>query len=491
MVYSPIVKQLSPKEIYQRMKEWRNLKKLHAAARERVKLLEESVKDQEQMIEILEKQNHTQDRLIQTLQLRVEELERMLFGKKRKKKDENEEDDANTQPPKQPARRSSTSYHRRIPAEDEITAEVPHPIGNCPDCGNPLVRKKKALFYEEDIILPSTTTKLKEVIQHTVEKGFCTTCRKWRTAVPLPPALVTLGRNIKLYICYLSILIRLSYEQIRTLLTTTYHIHISDGEISNILEQEAIRMRPEYEALAERIRQQKAAHYDETSWHVQDEEQGGFAWVMIGTETNDAVFSCGQSRGKGNAESLKGDSKHIGVSDDYGVYRNLFTRHQLCWAHPQRKLRDLADTDTLSEEIRAHCRETYQQFAALYQELRNILVQPFDEARRKEAHAAFLQKLQTIIIPHPADPKKLKTIKESLRKNKEAYLTCLLYENIPPDNNKAERALRHLVLKRKTSFGSKTQRGAETFSVLASVLLSLWWRKPINFFQEYTALRGE
>ncbi|MBI3420718.1 MAG: transposase, partial [Candidatus Sungbacteria bacterium] len=101
-----------------------------------------------------------------------------------------------------------------------------------------------------------------------------------------------------------------------------------------------------------------------------------------------------------------------------------------------------------------------------------------------------ITRLQTITLPHPNDPQKLKTIKESLRKNTDAYVTCLTHEGIPADNNKAERALRHLVLKRKISFGSRTQKGTDTLSALASVLLSLWWRKPQNFFGEYLGLRG-
>jgi Transposase IS66 family len=99
-------------------------------------------------------------------------------------------------------------------------------------------------------------------------------------------------------------------------------------------------------------------------------------------------------------------------------------------------------------------------------------------------------RLDQIAMPNTNDPKKLATLKESLRKNRESYFTCLLHDGIPPDNNKAERSLRHLVLKRKISFGSKTEEGAKTMSVLASVLLSLFWSKPKDFFGEYVRVRG-
>ena len=56
-----------------------------------------------------------------------------------------------------------------------------------------------------------------------------------------------------------------------------------------------------------------------------------------------------------------------------------------------------------------------------------------------------------------------------LFKNREKYLTCLKFPGqIPMDNNKAERGLRHLVIKRKISYGSKTEKGAETIIWLAS-----------------------
>lgn len=144
----------------------------------------------------------------------------------------------------------------------------------------------------------------------------------------------------------------------------------------------------------------------------------------------------------------------------------------------------------MDDATRTRCRSAYERFAALYGDLRAELSRPFDLEQRTRTRAAFIQRFQAIAAPCVEEPKKLSTIKETLRKNTDAYFTCMLHDGIPPDNNKAERALRHLVLKRNISFGSRTQKGADTFSILASVLLSLWWRRPKNFFQEYLSLRG-
>ena len=100
-----------------------------------------------------------------------------------------------------------------------------------------------------------------------------------------------------------------------------------------------------------RGKNQTGTHYDETGWKVQKEEQGKFAWVATGTENFDTVFSLGRSRGKGNIEDI-GKGK-IGISDDYGAYKNSFAEHQLCWAHPQRKLRDMAESGEFGERKRS------------------------------------------------------------------------------------------------------------------------------------------
>ena len=100
----------------------------------------------------------------------------------------------------------------------------------------------------------------------------------------------------------------------------------------------------------------------------------------------------------------------------------------------------------------------------------------------------FQSLFEEISHPHSLDPTPLSRIKISLQKNTEHYFTFLKYPTIPIDNNKAERALRHLVIKRKISFGSKTQRGAETTSILASVIMSLKWNEPNTWFQKYLKL---
>ena len=460
--------ELSKGEISKRLIRLRNLENLHAKARERIVFLEKENKQLKQRVRELEDKNKDLNGKIESLSFQFEQIKNKLFGKKpiinrilEKKEKQN---------------RDIFTYHRPIPTK--VTKTKRHPVIACVHCHGKLKNKSVKTFFEEDIPLPIQ----KIIIRHEVEVGYCSVCKRQSSGYAIPSKKSILGNNIKKYVCILSIESRLSHSQIQDHMDDVFDVHVSIGEIGNILCTEANNLRPEYQTLKESVVSQSGTHFDETSWKVQKEEQGKFAWVATGTENNDTVFSLGKSRGKGNIKDV--GLPQLGISDDYGAYRNEFTAHQLCWAHPQRKLRDLAESLEFGKRKRKQILKTYFQFSQLYKNIRKKLNSPFPPHLKKKFQNVFDQ----VTKNHSLDPTALSKIKLSLQRNKEKYFTFLNHPGIPIDNNKAERALRHLVIKRKTSFGSKTQRGAETTSILASVILSLKWNNPNNWFQKYLKL---
>ena len=61
------------------------------------------------------------------------------------------------------------------------------------------------------------------------------------------------------------------------------------------------------------------------------------------------VYTLWATRWGWNAELLKGDSTSVWISDNYGAYKNMFNGHQLCWAHPVRKMKDLVNSQRLNK----------------------------------------------------------------------------------------------------------------------------------------------
>ena len=392
-------------EIKKRLVRLANLENLHTAQLKRNEKLVTQVK-------VLKKENQTLKdtvieltRTVETLMLRIEELEKMIF--KSKKKDDVDDDFTSEvkEVKKGKAQRTKDSYKRAIPTD--ITRAEHHTVDKCLDCNTKLTNKTKSVWYVEDIILPDDTHTLKETIKHVNEKGWCTHCKKWRWAHPPPYTDVVIGENVRMLTTHLSVIGRLSYTQIRYLLRDIYNFTLSDGEIANILTTEAKKLRPEYESLKNKVRNQKGIHCDETTYRVQKESTGNYAWVMTGTETDDAVFVIGASRGKGNAEELVEESNAVGITDNYGAYKHLFTEHQLCLAHPHRKFRDLSQSEKLDEEKRKHCLSVFNEFRTLYHKTQEVLQQSFDITKRKRQRTELLKQLDAITVLNANDPEKL------------------------------------------------------------------------------------
>lgn len=474
---------LNNKEIGKRLTRLDNLERLYPIARQRIELLE---KENKALKAHLAEVVATYDGIIEKLKLRIEELEKMVFGSKRKKSEQDNQS-IQKEPPQRRHHRETNTYRRAIPQEQDITETNDYPVSHCPLCSHPLQEFKWIIRYQQDIKLLEHL--LKKVEKQRIQTGYCPKCHKRAPGIPVSKQVVSLGPTLKQFICYCNVILRLSFEQTRHLIRDLAHLEVSDGEISCVLSQQSQLLLPHYQRIQDSIRGQPVAHYDETSWRVQKEYQGRWAWLMTGGNTTDAIFRLGQSRGQGNALALQGNNQEqVAVTDDYGAYRKIFKYHQLCWAHILRKTKDLVNSSSLSPDKKSPCLKTYQALSALHLKLKKTLEKPFDIQERKVIHQTMRKQLAHITRPDPIEPVNLQTIKQSLLKNKDKYFTCLLFKDVPTTNNKAERALRHLVLKRKSSFGSKTQKGAWIMSILYSVLLSLWWSKPKNFFQEYSLL---
>ena len=503
MTFREEVLKLRPENKYLRI-ENTNLKKRNDTLTRKIVRLEQENRQLSQKVNLLEqkeqlhlKQLEQQGKQIESLNLIVEELRRMVFGKKKttegKDGDGGKESDSpqNGQTKKRKsADRPKDSYRRTAPKDAEVTETITHPLTNCPDCGTLLTDLKQIIRYTEDLAdLTTLAQLLKKVGKHIIGSGYCPGCKKRKAATDLSPQVSVLGENVKQFTCYLSIVMRLSFEQIRCFLSDTAGFSLSDGEITVCLDEQADRLLPEKDRLLAKIRGAPGRHYDETGWKVQKEGLGNYCWITRPTIGQDSIFLMGRSRGKGNAEELRGDvDNQVGISDDYAAYDNLFKKHQLCMAHPQRKMRDLSESKTLSHTSRVVCTTTYGSFSNLYSDLEETLATEYVKEVWLQKKEEYLKRLQEISIPTADDPAKLKTIKQSLSDNADKYFTCLLQPGIPADNNKAERGLRHIVLKRKISYGSKSQKGADTMAILCSTLLSAWWNKPDNFFVAYNQM---
>ncbi len=485
---------LPEQEVQKRIQEWRNYKNiLYPNLKEKngeLKIENINLKNRNKELELENKQ-------IEKLQLQLEELRTLKFGKKR-----NSNKKSLIIPSKEKKgikqKRSKESYRRPEPESSQITDNLNLEIEVCPDCGEKLIDKKQHIHYREDLKnIEQLLDSAKQIVETIVESGRCPKCKKRQAALEIPKQKVILGQNIRSMVVYQAIVQGQSYSEVLRGLSHQYGIKLSNGEIANILEGESKLVSPYYNHLYKTLLDE-SNHYDETTWNTQSRgtsvSEGNYCWVKISTKTENRIIWFGRSRGKKVAEDLRGPKENsIGVSDDYGSYRNLFDHHQLCWAHPIRKLRDLAESKQLKSKTKKACQKAYKDFKKVYkrsQRFREEILKGILTDEQKEKELAELKVLFAKLFEATSyDPEKLITIRESLQKRKDRYFTFSDYPELPLDNNKAERAIRKIVLKRKKSFGSKSVEGANTLSILYSVIFSILESNPDrNFFELYNEI---
>ncbi len=471
---------LSDGETKRQLQEGRNFKRLYYELKDKFDVVAEEHKQCPQLIAEL---TAKYDAIIEAQAAQIAELQTMVFGRRKRPRS-----GSGHKPPPQP--RDAASYRRPPPAEDEITSEEHHPITTCHHCGGPLTDKEEYTRYTEDIILAalSAAAQFKTVEKHTIERGYCVPCGKYSSAQDLRGQEVSLGPNVRSLICYLVTLRDHSYSQVINLLWDLYRFRVTDGEITAILDAQRLRLLPAYEELKENIRASPAVHMDESRWRIQS-EHAGYAWSMSSTTSSDVVFKLADSRGMGNAEELLGENfQGVGITDRYPGYKHLFTMHQICWAHLQRTAKDLTHLECLGRTKQKHVTRFYQQLAAIYADIRTCQEGAFDETTRQRQATELLEQTTRLCQPHKLDPKKLADLKAGILEYQDCLFICLTVNGIPADNNRAERDIKKLVMKRKKSLGSKTTKGARTLEVLLSIAWSLYSRDRDSFFRDFHAL---
>lgn len=433
---------------------------------------------------------------LENVLLHLAELEEIIFGKKKKKKDKDNDNsgsgsNSNGNP------RDKSSYSRPAPTEEEVTDIEEHKIDNCPDCGTPLTKKQTIARYIEDIRLDcfngsdGSVLKTKQVIKQRIEEGFCPKCKKWHSAISIPSKITRAGPKVRMFVAYAINILRLSYEQTKNVLSDLYGFNISDGEIANILSKTAVKLNPELERLKERILNSNSVHLDETGHQTGSEKN--YNWVMASGDSEEAMFLIGKSRGKGNAVDLLKSYNGVRVSDCYAAYKNMQGEHQVCWSHIIRKVRDLKDNGELSLEKREFAKSICDDLKNIYEKIIVVKNDKMEKQNNSEIISILENELEIIIKKISSSKlsvKKLSNLGKQMQTYKKQLFTCLKYQGVDATNNKAERKLRHLVLKRKISFGTKTKKGDKTLETNLSVLLSLWWQDKKNFFLNFNRLMG-
>lgn len=393
--------------------------------------------------------------------------------------------------PARPARRRRVhGFARRRMTATECTT---HALGQCPDCGVPLAGGtiKRSREVIELAMAPVVVTK------HVYLERRCPACkRRWVPAPELDGVVVgqsRLGIGLVSLIAVLREEARLPFATIQGLLRTMHGVSLSEGALVGAIAQVAQRAAPVVAQIREAIRASPVVHADETGWR--EDGRNGYIWTL---STPSHRYFVRGTREKLMLEAALGTNfSGVLLSDFYAAYTGYEGCHQYCWAHLLRDLRDL----TLRHPGDAGVRGWEAAIGALFGRAQQWTSD--DPVQRRRKQQEYQAELRALCAPYlPATPvaamatgdsdptsgaKAPATPQRILAQRMERHLAELFVfvadPTVPPTNNAAERSLRHLVVRRKISGGSRSQAGTAATMALATVF-GTWRVQGRNPFDE-------
>ena len=241
---------------------------------------------------------------------------------------------------------------------------------------------------------------------------------------------------------------------------------IGYGSLVDALHQLARRFKDVPQRLLKAYRQAPVKHADETGWR--NDGGNGYAWLFCTPLLS--VFRFRPTRAASVVREALGPKRLGGVLvvDRYAGYNQAPGAIQYCYAHLLRDVQDLEKNFPDQPEVGAFVATLAPLLAAAMALRGQGLSRP---AFRRQA-AALKRRIVAVVnrsARHPA----VQQIQDLFRHKADRLYHWTRDPAIPAENNLAERELRPLVVARKVSFGSQSDRGAATRETLMTVLHTL------------------
>ena len=269
------------------------------------------------------------------------------------------------------------------------------------------------------------------------------------------------GPGLAGLIVALSLRFRLSRARIQEFLREWLGVELSIGTIHQTLHEAAAALAPAEEELVEAVLASGLLHADETSWP----ERGQPLWRWVFAAATATLYDVA-GRGKELVENVLDGFTGWLMSDGWGSYRH-YPRRLRCWAHLLRKAQGLAESG--QRDVQAFGRQVRDALNALVAAVYAAREGPPADLPTDQAER--LAQLRAACEGHQDHAHaKTRALAVELLNDWDAIFQVLHHPELPLTNNVAERALRHWVIARKISHGTRTATGSRVFALLASVI---------------------
>ena len=377
------------------------------------------------------------------------------------------------------------SYVRKL---DTPTKQIFHTCAVCPSCNGEL-GKPSVSYTRQTIDIPPVQV---EVTEHVVFKRWCRMCHK-QVAPQLTLAGVTVGKQrfgvrLMSMVAMFKEAFRQPLSSIQSYFKILHNLHLSEGELVKLLHKTANLGKPTYEGLKQQLRQSHVVYGDETGGR--ENGRNGYTWNFNTDKIKLLLYR--HSRSQTVVTEALGDFEGVLVSDFYAAYNVYAGFHQRCWVHYLRDVKKLKELYPKDIRLRRWAKQIYTlyELAKAWSGPDPTLPKGVKEQIRIQKQQEFEEKLKNICEPWITQEVPMSTLSARAIKFLPEMFVFVRFEGIASDNNSAERSVRHDVISRKISGGTRSAKGSETKSILGS-LFGTWKLQNLNPLEQCQLLLAQ
>ena len=371
-------------------------------------------------------------------------------------------------PPRPPSgkARGGQRGHRRhtrvlVPAE-RLTGAVECKPKVCRACGHALRGADPEPIRHQVAELPELRP---DVVEYRLHRRVCSRCgATTRGGLPAGVPRGAFGPRLQATVGLLTGAYRLSKRQVRAILADLLGLSVSTGMVCKTERQVSEAIAGPVEQTHQQVRSARSAGVDETGWR----EGRKRAWLWAAVTAEVTAFRIARSRGADALHALVGDPVGpVVVSDRFPTYARAPNR-QVCWAHLRRDMQAMIDRAAGGETIGAKLLH----FSGLVFAWWGRFVAGSIHRQTLRGYVAGLRPIiRSLLVSGTACgcAWTAKVCRRLLAGERHLW-TFATVEGVPPHNNATERALRHGVIWRKTSYGTDSEAGSRFAERLLTVV---------------------
>jgi transposase len=263
------------------------------------------------------------------------------------------------------------------------------------------------------------------------------------------------GPRMRAFVAYLKGACHMSYKTIQSLLRDVLGIPVSTGYLTKVVNKASEALARSYAELRNALPGEPRLNVDETG----HKDSGKKHWTWCFRAPAYTVFKIDPSRGSWVLEDVLGEA-FGGVlgSDLYSAYVKYAGAHnlavQLCHAH---LIRDVRYLTTLPDKV------TQNYGTRVLEAIKRLFhVIHRRETMRQRAFRRALERVKAVVLKTAkAAPRRreAQTMAARFKTHGESYFTFITTPGVEPTNNAAEQAIRHVVIDRRITQGTRGTNG--------------------------------